>query len=151
VYTASAAPKSPWLRGTTDACHTCRWLADADQWGLPTLTSTCIEFIAAQRRADACNKLGVADKSGIYSASPTYALSFKAMLRSGSIHEDLQKLSAPTLLRVMQAGLTGKGCAKCTGSGKYECMCVISGLGSLHPCTCNTRSKCSQCGGWLDP
>jgi hypothetical protein len=133
----------------------CRWLDYAGRWALPKLEACCLDFIRAKR----CGLLpGGGYAHGVAEVTPEIperVISFKALVKSGRIDADLQKLSPPVLLKVMKAAFTAAGCQGCTAPGTWECMCPTSGAGangrSLTSCVqCKTRSLCSRCTGWLD-
>jgi hypothetical protein len=143
-------------------CNASRWIAYADQWQLPGLLTAVLSFISTHRRGDNDLTKGVTDGTmapsyefynSTFHCYPSKILSFKALLRAGRLEDDLAKLSAPIVMKVMQAALMGKGCSSCSGPGNYECLCPNPGASgsALSSCsTCKTRYICSKCGGYLD-
>jgi hypothetical protein len=127
-----------------------RWLEYADKWHLGHLTSSGLAFIRSTQKTDNIFMQGVAAMPATSSTVLEYALCFRAMLRAGAIDSDLQKLSPAMLIKVMQAGLTGKGCDECTRPGKWECVCPQKEERYLTVCECATRSQCTVCFGWVD-
>jgi hypothetical protein len=133
----------------------CRWVAYADEWHLPHLLASALDFISSQRRPRSSTSIyplkGVADLSTTQGQTDNapYTLSFKAMLRAGRLDEDLQRLSSPTVIKVLEAAFAGKGCSECSGPAVHECMCTSPQV-ATYCGTCCTRFFCNRCRGWLD-
>jgi hypothetical protein len=129
----------------------CRWLDFAGKWGLPKLEASCLDLIKAKR----CGLLpGGGYAHGVLELGtnqPANVTSFRALLKSGRIDPDLEKLAPAVLVKVMKAAFTAPGCQGCMAPGNYDCMCPALASRNLAYCPqCKTRSKCGVCGGWLD-